>query len=274
MVGKYDDIEASTSEGHESARAGKHYHPSRYACVSVEWRDGCWDFEAGIAPSEVERIAALAQISEDQKKSLTKCLRAIVLSHAMCVASRDEITGRHFTRRQLLDELSKLTVPCESNDLPVVPPWLVDELMRIEARRNIEAKIGSTPRRYISNKELLQMSDVVKRASENAEKRVVVSLTDASALLELAADARRAVSGRSETGQEYLATKRALKPEKSLIANAVLGFWTDQLERPPAVTKVLTAFADAVYRLCGIEMKVEAVKGQLHVSVRQRPSQT
>jgi hypothetical protein len=274
MVDKDDDTGTSTPESHESKTGDKHYEPSPHAWVSVEWRDGCLDFDAGVTPSEVERIAALAQVSKDQIKPLAACLRAILLSYAMSVSNRDKTTGRHFTRRQLLDAISKLTQQRECNEPPAVPSWLVGELVGIEAHRVIEAKLGRQTRLDLSNDELHHMLAVRAQAFEHAEKRVEDSLNDPGALLELATDAHRAVSARSDTTQEWLAMKRALQPGKSLIADSVLQFWTESLGRPPKVTDMLIAFADAVYRLCGVEMKVDAAKRQLHNSVRQRPSQT
>ena len=50
----------------------------------------------------------------------------------------------------------------------------------------------------------------------------------------------------------------------------VVRFWSDRLGRPPKVTDVLIAFAQAVYWLSGIEMKVDAVKRQLHDTLRRR----
>jgi hypothetical protein len=146
---------------------------------------------------------------------------------------------------------------------------LVGELIGIEAHRVIEAKLGRQTRLDFSNDELQHISAVRAQAFEHAERRVEDSLNDSDALRELAVDAHRAVSARSETTQEWLATKKALQPEKRLIADAALEFWTDRLGRPPAITDGLIAFAEAGYLLCGIKMQVDAVKWQLRESVKQ-----
>lgn len=273
MVGK-DDTRASTPKGHEPQSGDKYYRPSRHAWVSVEWRDGCQNFDGRVEPSEVRRIADLAQVSEDQKEPLAGCLRAILLSHAMSESNRDKTTGRHFTRRQLLAALSKLTQQRECNEPPAVPSWLIGELIGIEAHRLIEAKLGRQTRLDLSNDELQHMLAVRSQAFDHAEKRVEDSLNNTGALRALAAGAQRAVSARSDTTQEWLATKRALQPGKSLIADGVVEFWIDRLGRPPEVTKALIAFADAVYRLCGIKMEVDAMKWQLRESAKQRSRET
>ena len=84
----------------------------------------------------------------------------------------------------------------------------------------------------------------------------------------LARDVFQFISHQPVTPRQRHASIRALKSEKSLLASACLEFWTRELARPSAISKSLIAFADAVYRLYGIRMKVAAVKLQLYLAAR------
>lgn len=271
MIGK-DDNSTSNGVNEEQGTVPRYgYHLSPHARILVEQRDGGFDYDADVTPSEVERIAKLGQIPNDQLKTLAQWLRITLAYQALI---QDQKASRHFTRRQLLDALSKLASPGDGHDRLDVPPWLITELIRIEAHRLIDSRLGSQTRIDFSEEELQRLLETGAQAFKQAEKRVRDSLKDTNALGELARNAHSAVSANSETGEEYLAKKRALRPEKTAIANEIIRFWTERLKRPSKVTNVMIYFAEAVYKLCGIEMTVPAVKRQLYESIKQRGTPT
>ena len=234
------------------------YRPSEHARITVS---GGWApmFDATIEPSAVKHIAKLGDLPDHQLQALEECLTDVLADHAMCEADRDKKTGRHFTRRQLLNELSKLTRLKDGDNPPCIPPWLVDEIERTEYQRLVEAELGPLPQRVIgSPEEFSHALSITRRASVLACQRVQASLNDARALRDIAVDAHAYVSARSETTQEYFATKRALDMGMRRVAELMLHFWTRRLSRPAEISDTLIAFTEAVYILCGIKKKDDA----------------
>jgi hypothetical protein len=91
-----DDISTSKRKGEESDAVAR-YHTSRHAWISVEQRDGGFNYDAGVTPSEVQRIAKLGQLPNDQSETLAEWL-SITLAYQAII--QDQRTSRHFTRRE------------------------------------------------------------------------------------------------------------------------------------------------------------------------------
>ena len=259
----------ANSKGTRSETTRECYRPSKSAYVSIRDHDHVNGplFDAHVDIAEVRRIARLGQISEDQVEPFADVLNGVLVVQAIGVY--DKKTGQRYTRRQLLDRLSKLASSCVGASKVSVDPLVVEDLMMIEKRRLVEERIGRIPIK-ITFEEIPQKIPQIRSLLEQAARRVKESLDDPSALHALALEAHRAVSARAETTQEYFAQKRALRDDKSRIADATLGFWTNRLGRPAKVTGSLIAVADGAYRLCGFEMKSDAVKRQLHDSASRR----
>lgn len=245
----------------------RRYHPSKFVSIYVEKDSEGLLYSAVIDQNELNRIARLGDIPQHRIKLFEERLRAVLCS----LAGHD---ARHrFTRRQLLNELSKLESLPDDAAIPPIPEWVWTEIGNAEYRRLLEAEIGPLPWRADSEEHAIEYSKATMGAHSSMIQRWQKSRKDPAELRALAFDAHAAVSARSEYTREYYATKRALAPERSHIAENIFGFWTEVLGRPRKITKAMIAFTDAVYRLYGIEMKPDAVKGQLNEARKRQKSQ-
>ena len=239
---------------------------SKHGSATVHYEASGVDIDAEVDSSAVEDIGRLVDVPSEQLPRLARQLRAILVGQALVIVDSDRHRGRHFTRIQLLSELENLASLPRGASPPPLPPWLIDELARIEAKRALgEDGIGPLALLNPSAKLVIK----IRRLHRLAGERVDSSLQDADRLRSLGVDARRFVTATPETPRELLATKRALNPRKARIAMEVFALWTTTLGRPATVTKLMVAFADAIYRLCGFKMRSDAVKQQL-VAVQRR----
>ena len=255
-----------------SRRPGRVYNLSKNALVTVSGGFAPF-YEGAIETPELRRIAMFGDVADHQLQSLKEWLECVLVCVAMENDDRDEEFGGHFTRRQLLDSLSKLTRFVEGAPPPVIPAWLVNEIEFTERSRLLDAELGPNRRRVRSSVELLKIGEALRRATHLASQRFQASLGDARKLGEMACDAHAYVSARQETTQEHFAARRALNLNKSQIAVSTLDFWTGQLGRPDAITDKLIALTGAVYSLCGFKpMKPDAIKAQLYNARDGRPN--
>lgn len=250
-----DESRGDRDDGTEPKRP--RYRPSKFVSIYVEKDSGGLLYSAVIDQGELHRIARLGEIPQHIIEVFEERLRCLLITWA---TSKSE---PRFTKRHLLNELSKLANLPKEEPVPMIPEWVWTEIGLTEIRRQMEVEIGPLPRETTSAEQTVKILDVSEKARLRMLERWNKSHLDPDELRSLASDVCAAVTAREEHTREYYATKRALAPERSQIAVNVYGFWTEVLGRPDKITKSMIAFADAVYRLSGIRMKPDAVKGQL-----------
>jgi hypothetical protein len=250
----FSDRDESTGNQGNRFEPEPHHCPSKFASIYAEQDSGGLLYSAVIDQGELNRIARLGEIPQHKIEVFEERLRCLLITWA-----RSESEPR-FTKRQLLNELSKLANLPKDAPVPMIPEWVWTEIGLTEIRRQEELEVGPLPSKTTSAEQSL---DVGEKARLRMLERWNKSHLDPDELRSLASDVHAAVTAREEHTREYYATKRALAPERSQVAVNVYGFWTKVLGRPGKITKSMIAFADAVYRLSGIRMKPDAVKGQL-----------
>jgi hypothetical protein len=252
-----------------SAFVSRRYHNFRHAKVCIEeFSDGRRVHEARVVSSEAQRIADLGEVPADKR-----LLWGIRLSGLVSMIVIIEMEEKVVTRRKLLSELSKLRRLTSESKVPPIAAWLIRDLHFFETQRCLRPLGGAPlfpPKKHNSADELVRSFEHVDSVKQAASLRVERGLTDVTALRELARDVFDWVLVAPETRQEELAAKRALDRARLYVADEMLNIWLTILDRPLKVTKPLIAMTSAVYGLCHLDMKFEAVKKQLHESAKLR----
>ena len=237
---------------------------SKHSWFSIARDDLGYLFDAGVATTEVDRIARIVGIEQDQGELIAKWLRGMLLGQAQIWNGREGLRDGFHTRSQLLKALRD-ALRRSLKGKTETPEWVVDELYNITERRRTNAPYGVPPR-------VISLDEAGQIAIENLAARQIFerNLTTAESFRSMIIGAIDQLKAEPVTTAQYFASKAAYSPEKQAAIGGVYDFWIGPLGRSPEVSKSLLEFADRVVRVCGVVIELEALRRQLHLARRAR----
>ena len=211
--------------------------------VSIEpWGEG-FHLDAEVSADWIDRIAKAGDVPADLRAGMASSLRGLLIEQASLWIDRKSPQRSAMTRMQLRDRLSAIRSKATRGKLPAVPQQLRLELRALEYRRRVGLPHGRLP-------PSIALTDVAKWTAtfREVDEYIAACCRDAAALARLSADALDFLVICKETTQEAFARKSAFSPEKHIVFEWCFTFWTQDLAKPPEISKQLVAFTDSV---CG-----------------------
>jgi hypothetical protein len=150
------------------------------------------------------------------------------------------------THRQLLGELIRLRGMAKGGVVPIIPPSLRSEILRLAVRVRLSLPYSSPP--------TIPLEDVDewRRAMDDAKVEAADKLLDAPALQNLLEEVIKFVDRSGATTPQHFAAKGAFRIEDEVIYGWIENFWHCVLGRRLVTSPELTDFAIAVFKLCGV----------------------